>query len=169
MCFSAGASFAAGSILSVVGIAAIHKSVLKEQYSFAAIPLLFAVQQFAEGFLWLSLLHTSFEYLQQAVTYVFLIFALVVWPLWIPFSILLLEKVIVKRRILKLLLSTGILVSVYFAFRLVTQNIHAGIVEYHISYYTGPRTRALDITGFFYFMTTFISPMVSSVKKMRYF
>lgn len=107
--------------------------------------------------------------MQQAVTYVFLVFALVVWPLWIPFSILLLEKVIVKRRILLLLLGTGILVSVYFAFRLITQSIHAGIVEYHISYYTGPRTRALDIAGIFYFITTFISPLVSSVKKMRYF
>lgn len=51
MCFSAGASFAAGTILSIVGVVAINKTDYKKQFFFAATPLLFAVQQFAEGFL----------------------------------------------------------------------------------------------------------------------
>ena len=55
MCFSATASFAAGTALSAVGGLTLRKSQGKVELPLALVPLLFGVQQFSEGFLWLSL------------------------------------------------------------------------------------------------------------------
>lgn len=49
MCFSATTSFAAGSVLWVVGIATLMKAKRKSELPFAMIPLLFGVRQFIEG------------------------------------------------------------------------------------------------------------------------
>lgn len=91
MCFSASASFGAGVILSVIGIASIKKVQSPSQIIFVSIPLIFAVQQIMEGFLWLALTNTHYAPLQKFTTYVFLFFAQVVWPFWVPYVILKLE------------------------------------------------------------------------------
>ena len=49
MCFSATASFSAGIILTVIGVASIKKAHHKSQLLFASIPFVFGIQQFAEG------------------------------------------------------------------------------------------------------------------------
>ena len=54
MCFSATASFIAGTGLSVLGVATLRATRRKEEIPFAAIPLLFGFQQIVEGVLWLS-------------------------------------------------------------------------------------------------------------------
>ena len=55
MCFSAAASFTAGAVLTGIGVATLRKVEHPTYYLFASIPLLFAVQQFSEGVLWLTL------------------------------------------------------------------------------------------------------------------
>ena len=54
MCFSAYASFVAGSALLVVGAVTVVKAQQKRELPYAAIPLLFAVQQLIEGAIWLT-------------------------------------------------------------------------------------------------------------------
>ena len=49
MCFSAVASFGAGSVLCVAGVMTTQKVQSKVQLAFAVIPFLFGVQQFADG------------------------------------------------------------------------------------------------------------------------
>jgi hypothetical protein len=84
MCFSASASFGAGVVLSAIGVVSIKKNQHKSQFLFASIPLLFAVQQFAEGILWLVLPNPEYASMQKHTTYVFLFFAQFFWPLWVP-------------------------------------------------------------------------------------
>jgi hypothetical protein len=60
MCFSAGASVGASAVLAGVGVAAIKNSGKSPQRLFAVTPLLFAVQQFVEGFIWLSLINSEY-------------------------------------------------------------------------------------------------------------
>ena len=55
MCFSAGASFAGGVIISAIGVATVLKVHKPSQIVFASIPLFFGFQQFVEGFVWLIL------------------------------------------------------------------------------------------------------------------
>ena len=55
MCFSSNASFGASAVLAVVGVVAIAKAKNTPGRLFAAIPIIFSIQQFAEGMLWLSM------------------------------------------------------------------------------------------------------------------
>jgi hypothetical protein len=60
MCFSASASFGASLVLSVIGVATIKNTRHREQLPFASIPFVFAVQQFSEGVLWLTLPYSDY-------------------------------------------------------------------------------------------------------------
>ena len=70
MCFSATASFVAGSALVVLGVATLRATRRKSEIPFAAIPLLFGIQQLVEGLLWLSFRFDSPQ-LKTAMTYLF--------------------------------------------------------------------------------------------------
>lgn len=49
MCFSAAASFIAGTTLSAIGVATLRNTKTTSELPFAAIPLLFGLQQLTEG------------------------------------------------------------------------------------------------------------------------
>ena len=70
MCFSATASFTAGIVLTVIGVATVKKTQRKTEIPFAMVPLLFGLQQFIEGLLWLSFQFNS-HLLNVIMTYVF--------------------------------------------------------------------------------------------------
>ena len=113
MCFSASASFGTGVILTGIGIASIKKAGSGPQRLFAAIPLLFAAQQLAEGFVWLALMHVNYTAWQSPSVYFYMIFAYGVWPVWVPLSILLLETSKNRKKILGVLLIAGAVLATY--------------------------------------------------------
>ncbi len=118
MCFSATASFVAGTTLSVLGVATLRATRRKAEIPFAAIPLLFGLQQLVEGLLWLSF---SFDapQLNVAMTYLFSIFSHVLWPIYVPFSIGLLETVKWRRKVIWGFQGIGLLVGLYLLIMLV--------------------------------------------------
>ena len=116
MCFSAEASFAGGIVISAIGIATIKKVHEPSQLVFACIPLFFGIQQIVEGFLWLTLPHQEYHNVQKISTYLFLIMADVLWPVMIPLAVLLMEKNIKKKRILRILIALGFSLSSYYVF-----------------------------------------------------
>lgn len=88
MCFSAEASFIASGILVATGAYTIKKTLDSKDLSFmllALMPLLFGLQQFTEGLTWLFLgRDPNLDYL---LTYIFLFFAFLLWPVWVPLSL----------------------------------------------------------------------------------
>lgn len=134
MCFSAGASFGASAVLTVMGIATIKKSIFSDQLPFASIPFVFAVQQFSEGFVWLSLSKPAFESLQIIASSTFLIFAQMVWPLFVPVAIFLMERDMKRKRILSIFIGIGVLVAAYFAHRLFAYGVHPDSAGHHVVY-----------------------------------
>jgi len=54
MCFSATASFSAGAVLRGIGALTLKAARRPCEWPFAAIPLLFAIQQLIEGMIWLT-------------------------------------------------------------------------------------------------------------------
>jgi len=87
MCFSATASFTAAAVLAAMGILTVQKSLNRKNLIFIAIiPCLFAFQQFAEGLVWLSLDGQTDTWWGAISKHIFLSFAFIVWPLWIPFA-----------------------------------------------------------------------------------
>lgn len=166
MCFSATASFGAGVILSTIGIAAIKKAQTRNEMVFASIPLIFSVQQFSEGVLWLAFLNPGLTSLQTGMTYVFLFFAQIVWPLWVPLAILLLEKEKRSKRTLRVLVAIGIVVSGYLAFCLLNYPVQASVLGRHISYSQKYPAALSAYGGGLYILATIVPPFFSSVKKM---
>lgn len=116
MCFSAAASFTASAVLGVVGIATIARAKNGREVPLAIIPLFFAVQQFIEGLLWVSLRGTQ-EY-ALPLTYLFLFFALLWWPIFAPLATYFIEDVPWRKKIIAGFCVLGIVVGVaqYSAF-----------------------------------------------------
>lgn len=131
MCFSATASFIAGISLSVFGVVTVKMAKRKEKIPFAMIPLLFGMQQLIEGMLWLSFQH-DMRMLNVSMTYLFILFSHVLWPVFVPFAIGLVE--IVPWRIKAILAFRYIggavgLYLLYFIVRFpITSEIHGHVV-----------------------------------------
>jgi hypothetical protein len=166
MCFSAAASFGAGVVLSAIGIAAIKKVEHPTHILFASIPLIFAVQQIAEGFLWLSLPNIAYTKAQVYFTYIFVFFAQVVWPIWVPIAILLLEKEASRKRFQRVLVAAGLLVGCYLGYCLFNYPVQASIEGYHIKYKVNFPAVPRNIGIALYAMATILPPFFSHIKRM---
>jgi hypothetical protein len=166
MCFSATASFGAGIMLSGIGIASIKKADTSSKLFFACIPLIFGVQQITEGFIWLALSNPDFIPMKEPSTYLFLFFAQIVWPFWVPFSILKLEKDQRRKKIEKILMIVGAIVSIYLAYCLIFFKVEAKIIGMHISYFQDYPKDLSHYGGILYVLATIAPPFFSSVKKM---
>lgn len=164
MCFSATASFAAGTTLSAVGVLTISKIKRKADILFAAIPLLFGLQQLTEGVVWLS---SQSSALHMVMTYIFSVFSHVLWPTFIPLSILLMEKIVWRRKILSAFVVIGAMVSLYLLYFLITEPISAEIVGNSIAY-NSPHFYVVPML-LFYFAATCVSCLFSSHRFVNIF
>jgi drug/metabolite transporter (DMT)-like permease len=169
MCFSAAASFTGGAVITAIGVATLTRVKKPSQAPFAAIPLIFGIQQCAEGVLWLTLKSGNQDTLEKAGLYIFLITALVIWPMMIPFSIRLLETGRQRRKILAVLMALGGMVSLFYAYCLIFLNVHAEIQSFHISYFNDYPGGLVMLAFVIYLAVTILPLFVSSVKKMWIF
>jgi len=167
MCFSAEASFVGGVLISIVGVATIRKVHKPSQLVFASIPLFFGIQQIAEGFLWLTLPVPEYVTFQKLSTYIFLSMALVIWPTMIPLSVLFMEEVNKKKKILWILSALGLVLSLYYTFCLISFSVNPQIMKYHVQYNSEfPKSLALFIFATYLIVT--ITPLfISSIKKVH--
>lgn len=133
MCFSASASFIAGGTLSTVGVLALKKANKKSEKPLAAVPLIFGIQQIIEGTLWLAFQYNTI-WLKSLMTFLFSLFAYAFWPVYIPFTIRLIEKVVWRKKILSFLLLLGAIVSIYLLYFIVRYPVTSEILYNCISY-----------------------------------
>jgi hypothetical protein len=133
MCFSATGSFAVSGVLTAIGAASLARNSSKAHRTFAAIPLIFATQQAAEGTVWLTM-NGEHPLLHRLAVSVFLGFALIVWPTWLSFSLRLIERNPVRRRALGALFCAGAAVAAYAAVLLVRFRPTAAIAGHSIRY-----------------------------------
>ncbi|MCX6335324.1 MAG: hypothetical protein NT092_13670 [Bacteroidia bacterium] len=166
MCFSAGASFAAGAVITAAGVAVTTKVSKPSQRLFACLPFLFAIQQVTEGFIWLALQNPDYAVLEKINTYIFLIVADVLWPVMIPLSVILLEENGKKRKIIRIFLYAGIFLSLYYSTCLMLFRINPEIINCHI-YYAGAFPQKLMLPAFLLYITVTVTPLfISTVKRM---
>ena len=100
MCFSATASFVAGGVLVPLGGLALARAWMSDRryLALAAFPVLFGVQQIAEGILWRSLDNPAMP-VSHAAAMVFLFMAYLLWLVLTPLAALLVEERPVRRRV----------------------------------------------------------------------
>lgn len=165
MCFSAGASFTGGVIISAIGVATVMKVHKPSQIVFASIPLFFGFQQFVEGFVWLILQHPVYAHYQSLVTYIYLVMAEVFWPMMIPLAVLCMEKDKKRQKYLWILLTMGISLSLYYIFCLFTFNVTPEIMGYHIEYKDN-FPESIRLLAFSIYLIASITPLfISSIKR----
>ena len=111
MCFSATASFTLSGILGVTGVASIARSTTQTTRQFAAIPLLFGLQQFSEGVVWTTMTPTAHIALHETAVVSFLAVALVIWPMWAPLSVWRIEPAGTRRKLLMSFFILGVVIA----------------------------------------------------------
>lgn len=169
MCFSAEASFGAGAVLSVAGIITMRKVKEASHLAFAAIPLFFGIQQITEGFVWVTLQNDAYAALQEPSIYLFSFFSHILWPIWVPFAVLLFEKDPKKKSILFGIFSVAILLAIGEVYNISTYGVQARIEGQHIQYFINFSGNFILISDIFYALVTLIPCFISSHKKMRLF
>ncbi|MBI5798539.1 MAG: hypothetical protein HZB10_01235 [Candidatus Yonathbacteria bacterium] len=133
MCFSATASFVAGTALTATGVVTLAEAKEKSDMPFASIPLLFGIQQIIEGGVWLSFQY-GLSFLNQMATYSFMLFAYVFWPVFIPFAVGLLETDLHRKKILYALQLVGFAIGAYLFYFIVTHQVVSEVVNKSIVY-----------------------------------
>ncbi|MFZ0496686.1 MAG: DUF6629 family protein [Methylocella sp.] len=91
MCFSATANFVGSGVLGAVGIVTLTKVKHTRELLFAALPLLFAIHQFIEGFVWLGLDGILSPAVAHDMGAAFILYAQGLLPFLLPLSVLLFE------------------------------------------------------------------------------
>jgi hypothetical protein len=95
-----------------------------------------------------------------------MITAQILWPVVIPFAVLLLEEERKRRRKLRILLVIGISLSLYYAFFLFFFNVTSEILSCHILYGT-QSPKSLSFPTFIVYLAVTIAPFfISSIKRM---
>ena len=166
MCFSASASFVAGTSLLAVGVVTVRKAQHKEELPFAAIPLLFGVQQLIEGVIWLTFRFDS-PVLNPAMTLLYSLFSHVLWPIYVPLAVLLLESVRWRRKALAAFLAAGLGTGLYLLVSMFLFPIMSRATGGHIEYDSPHFFIAAVIAG--YLAATCISMLFSSHKTVKLF
>jgi hypothetical protein len=166
MCFSAGASFAGGALISAAGVLTIMKNNDPARRVFASMPFVFGIQQISEGFVWIALQSPGHDLMLNIATYVFLFAAVVLWPSFVPASVLLMEKLKRRRVIIMPFLAVGMLVSTYYGIGLLTREVTPVISSHHIMYTSDfPKQWALCAFAA-YLSATLIPVFLSSRRQM---
>jgi hypothetical protein len=98
VCFSASANFVGSGVLGAIGVATLTEVRHRRELLFAAMPLLFALHQFTEGFVWLGLDHELPPIVAHDAGAAFVLYAQGFLPFVLPLSVLLIEPRGKRRR-----------------------------------------------------------------------
>ena len=167
MCFSASVSFGAAALLLTLGTAAARRTQRVAEWPYALIPVWFGVQQLLEGALWLTFAQPQQACLNTVLTQGFSAFSQVIWPLYIPLAVWLLEPAGWRRKAIGLMALGGATVSLYLLWYLLQVPAVAEVQGQHIAYvfphFHQPLATAL------YLMGACVSPLLSRFKMVRLF
>ena len=118
MCFSAAANFVGSGALGAVGVLTLTKVKHRRELLFAALPTLFAIHQFIEGFVWLGLDGILSPTVTHDMGAAFMLYAQGLLPFLLPLSVLLFEPNGKSRRRMVPFLALGTGTALYILWAL---------------------------------------------------
>jgi hypothetical protein len=136
MCFSAEVSFGAAGILAIIGYQTLKISRGRWQLPLALLPSLFALHQFSEGVVWTVLGSdgTANNPLFFAAQFLYVFFAYLLFPVWMPVSVLAVETESWRRYAILGFVVLGLGVAFFNIDRLPTQQLIVKIVGHSLQY-----------------------------------
>lgn len=166
MCFSATASFTAGAALLAIGTLTLRQADRLAELPYASIPALFGLQQLVEGGLWLTFTNKALH-LNSILTHVYSLFSHVLWPIFVPIAVLLLEGVSWRRNVLKALAVAGSLSGVYLLYFWAMDPTTSKVIGHHI-FYDSPHFYITPVLAL-YVLGTCVGSILSSHAAVRWF
>lgn len=148
-----------------IGALSLRRTVGLAEVPYAAIPIIFAVHQLVEGWLWLALpgqLPSA-----HILTILYLLVSNVFWPVFGPAAIWLIEPRAMHRKWLLLPVAAGVGIGLFFLMAIISQPVSAAISGSHIAYDL-PHPQG-KIAFAFYAVATCLAPLMSSHKLIRLF
>jgi hypothetical protein len=134
MCFSATASFTSSAAIAAVGVATLAISRGPREWLFAAIPLLFAFHQFAEGAVWLALNGNGELGGLKPWGFLYMLYAQGLLPLLVPLSVWLIEPSRHRRMMVLPFLALGAALTLYQLWALLHFNTSIFVEGHSVAY-----------------------------------
>jgi len=160
-------NFTLSGAIGLIGILTLRKVSTPNEVLFALLPLLFALHQFDEGFVWLGIGgHINMRALEIAAG-IFVYYAQGLLPFLVPLAIWLIEKDSYKRRVVGILTLLGLGLAVYTMYGLATIPTSISVVN-NTLYYRNPWTDNIYDASI-YILTTCGSLMLSSSISIQLF
>jgi hypothetical protein len=167
VCFSATANFVGSGVLGAVGVATFTKVKHRRELLFAALPTLFAIHQFIEGFVWLGLDGILSPVVTHNMGAAFVLYAQGLLPFLLPLSVLLFEPDVKSRRRMVPFLAIGTGTTLYILWALVAYPLEIFVRGNSIVYINqGTNNTALAVL---YVIATCGSLFFSKVRDMVIF
>ncbi len=166
MCFSATASFSAGAVLLGIGMLTLKSARRPRELMFAAIPMLFAIQQLIEGVIWLTFSHEA-PRVNEVMTVAYSFFSHVLWPVYVPVAVLLIEPRGWRRDALLVFVVAGAAVGGYLLYGLAAFPTVSRATGQHIDY-IAPHFFAVTVMTL-YLLSTTLSPVLSTFGVVKAF
>src|SRR5271156_6534801 len=118
MCFSAVANFVGSTALGSVGVVTLTRVKHRRELLFASLPLLFAIHQFIEGFVWLGLDGILSPAVAHDMGAAFMLYAQGLLPFLLPLSVYLFEPTANSRQRMLPFLAIGAGTTLYILWAL---------------------------------------------------
>ena len=138
MCFSAQEDLIGGVVLGAIGIDTLrHVGDRREYLPLAALPLMFAGHQVMEAFVWWGLQGHVSATVAEVATWLYLLFAFVLLPTYIPVAVLVTEPPGPRRRRLRWFVIVGLVVSTLMLATMLRGPVTSSLADWHVRYGTG--------------------------------
>jgi hypothetical protein len=134
MCFSATANFAGSAVLGTIGIATVAEVKHRRELLFAALPCVFALHQFTEGFVWLGLNGKLSPTTLHGVAAAYVLYAQGLLPFLLPLSVLIIEPTKHRRSRMIPFLILGSALTLYILWGLMMDPLQVYAVGHSIVY-----------------------------------
>jgi len=167
MCFSAAANFVGSGVLGAVGVVTLTKVKHRRELLFAALPTLFAIHQFIEGFVWLGLDGTLSPTVTHNMGAAYMLYAQGLLPFLLPLGVLLFEPDGRSRRRMIPFLVLGVATGLYILWALAAYPTEIYVRDHSIVYVN--QATNYTIVAVFYLVATCGSLFFSKVKAMVVF
>lgn len=167
MCFSATANFVGSAALGAIGVATISEVKHRRELLFASLPLLFAIHQFTEGFVWLGLDGRMSPTDAHDAGAAFMLYAQGLLPFLLPFGVLLFEPTAPRRRAMLPFAVVGGALTLYTLWALTAFPTQVYVKSNSIVY-VNPATNEIA-TAILYVIVTCGALLFSRVRPMLLF
>nr|WP_237392550.1 DUF6629 family protein [Aurantiacibacter rhizosphaerae] len=133
----------------------------------ASMPLLFALHQFIEGFVWLGLGGTIGDLALQNSSLLFILYAQAILPFLMPLSVLLIEQPGWRRTVISVIVAIAFGLMIYMTYGVMGFQTQVA-AEHHSIAYRNAETESL-VTGGLYIFVTCGALILSGHKVVRWF